>query len=441
LNRLFKKFLPALLFLLAGFPLLARDVEITVQDTDLGLPLEGAVIRSWDGTQYVCDRNGKAVVAVPDDRQVLVQAAYPGYESGRFVITTETTAYTVGLRLSGIMENKELVVEAPRPGSSETRTGRSVAVTGRDIAQTGEIGIIEDVMSSIKLLPGVGYAGTFNAFPSIRGGDPGDMTASLNGFYIMHPYHWGGGFSIFDPRMVQSAQLSHGVFSTRYGHTISGLLDISSKKPDPNDLEFELGMNTSAANFNLSVPFAGKGGVLLMGRVTYYDPLVWAVKQLSGTFDVLEPANAIEVAPYIRSGTVTGNYRFTDNLELQAFGFWGMDGVGLNYENSGTSSGLKSDTLMDFDWTNYQGLFSTGLLWNPHRDMLLKFTAGAGYEKAEIGADMKFDIYERKFTDEFNDKYGGILSGHPGYTDPYSIYTATKVQDTIATYNAQVRLD
>jgi len=421
---------------MAALPLFARDVEITVRDTELGLPLEGAVIRSWDGKQYTCDRNGKATVAVPDDRQVLIQAAYPGYESGRLAITTDVNKFTLGLRLSGIMENKELVIEAAKPGSSETKTGRSVAISGRDIAQTSEIGVIEDVMKSIKLLPGVGYAGLFNAHPSIRGGDPGDMTASLDGFYIMNPYHWGGGFSIFDPRMVQSAQLSHGVFSTRYGHTISGILDITSKKPSSTEMEFELGASTSAANFNFSIPLAGKGGLLFMGRTTFYDPIVWLMKQLSSSVERLEPVNAIRVAPYIRSGTVTGNYRFSDNLELQATGFWGMDGAGATYENTSVSRELNSDSGLNFDWTNYQGFFTTGLSWNPHSDMLLKFTVGAGYEDAEIDGNMQFNIHQKSFSSDFQDKYKAL-----GNLKPYEFNTESKIKDSNAIYNAQGRID
>jgi hypothetical protein len=438
LSRLF--IFIAMCFLLAVSPLFARDVEITVHDIELSLPLEGAVIRSWHGKQYICDRNGKSVVAVPDDRQVLIEAAYPGYESGRLLITTETATFTLGLRLSGIMESKELVFEAAKSGSSETKTGRSITISGRDIAQTGEIGIVEDVMKSIKLLPGVGYAGVFNAHPSIRGGDPGDMAASLNGFYIMNPYHWGGGFSIFDPRMVQSAQLSHGVFSSRYGHTISGLLDITAKKPSSKEMEFELGINTSAANFNFSLPFAGKGGLLFMGRTTYYDPIVWLMKQLSGTVKSLDPVNSIRVAPYIRSGTITGNYRFSDNLELQATGFWGMDGVGVTYENSSVSKDLNSDSGINFDWTNYQGFFTAGLSWNPHSDMLLKFSGGAGYEKAVIDGDYQFNVHKKAFSDYFKIRYPE-LANRTNKFEPYEFNSGINIKDSAAIYNGQLRID
>jgi hypothetical protein len=435
--------IPAVLLLLLVFPAFARDVEILLEDTELGLPLEGAVIRSWDGKQYICDQNGKALVSVPDDRRVVVQAAYPGYGNGRLVITPETNTYTLGLRLSGVMQGKELVVEAAQPGTSETKTGRSVALSGREIAQTAEIGIIEDVMSSVKLLPGVGYAGLFNNQPSIRGGDPGDMSASLDGFYIMNPYYWGGSFSIFDPRMVQSAQLSHGVFSTRYGHTISGLLDVTSKKPSPAETEFELGVSTSTANFNLSLPFEGKGGILFMGRTTYYDPVIWMYKQVAKIYEEFEAVNAIKTAPYIRSGTITGNYRFLHNLELQATGFWGMDGVGVNYENITRTNDLKSDSYMQFDYTNYQGFITSALSWNPRNDMLLKLTAGTGYTEADIDGDIRDIIYEKSFKETSGNRlwYNTLKDASGIFKDQYDTKDKIIIKESDTEFNVQGRVD
>ena len=81
-------------------PLFARDIEIVVVDAELGLPLEGAIILSWDGREHICNEDGIAVIAVPDDRQVIIQASYPGYETGRFVITTQTGNFILELMLS-----------------------------------------------------------------------------------------------------------------------------------------------------------------------------------------------------------------------------------------------------------------------------------------------------------------------------------------------------
>ncbi|MDR3114717.1 MAG: TonB-dependent receptor plug domain-containing protein [Treponema sp.] len=395
-----------LLLVIGLIPLSARDIEITVEDADLALPLEGARIRSWDGQEYTCDEEGKVRIPVPDDRQVVLQVTYPGYENSRLLIPPGENRFTLLLHLSGILENQELVIEASRPGVSETRSGRSVAISDQDLSRTAEIGIIEDVMTSIKLLPGVGYAGMFNAMPSIRGGTPGDLTAVLDGFYIEQPYHWGGGVSIFDPRMVQSAQLSHGVFSSRYGHTISGLLEVTSKQPSATETELELGLSSSAANLNLSVPLWGKGGVMVMGKLTYWDPFVWAVKPF------VEEVRYITTAPYIRSGALSAHYRFTPDMEGTLNGFVGGDGMEAYYQNESEAAGLISKNDMRFSWDNKLGFLIMGLTLNPLPSMVLKATAGGGFHSADLDARMQNDV-QVPYSPGFQDRFGPFLQ--PSY--------------------------
>jgi hypothetical protein len=388
-----KKIIIFLLFILPLTLLYSRDVEIIVEDADLAIPLEGASIRSWDGTVYYCDDDGKIVLTVPDDRQVTIRASYPGYENGVLNIPVNGTHFSLGLYLSGVLVGRELLIEAQRPGVSETRSGRSVAISGEALERSSQIGIIEDVMTSIKLLPGVGYSGMFNALPSIRGGNPGDMTAALDGYYVEFPYYWGGGFSIFDPNMVASAQLSHGVFSVRYGHTISGLLEVTSKKADTVSAALELGISTSAVNLNVSLPLGNKGGLMIMGRITYWDPFIWAVQQLSKVIDneQLAQVNAVSTAPYIRSSQINANYRFNADLEWTGTAFIGTDGVGANYRNKINRSRINYESDMLFNWDNLQTFFITGLSYNPQASMLLKATAGAGLIIANVDAKIDYD--------------------------------------------------
>ncbi|MCL2137942.1 MAG: hypothetical protein FWH41_00245 [Treponema sp.] len=427
-------------------PLFARDIKIIIEDAELGLPLEGAVIRSWDGSQHICNEDGIAVISVPDDRQVVIQASYPGYETGRLVITTQAGNFNLGLLLSGILESRELVVEASRYAENETRTGRSVAVSGQAIGQTAEIGGVEDAIASVKLLPGVIFTEFADAQPSIRGGEPEDVSASLDGFYIDFPYYWGGAFSIFDPRMVESAQLSHGVFSSRHGKTISGLIDITSKKPSPTETEFELGISASALSLNLSFPLMGRGGILFMGRVTYIDPIVLLARQAANIPEFPEDLagliNSIKTAPFIRSGTVTGNYRFTDRLELQATAFFGADGVGIKNENSFSTDGFNSNEKMFFDYTHYQGFLTTSLLLSFRNDMLVKFSAGAGFQDRVFEEDVNFNIYEKYYSQIFKDK-NGVLNdlGLVDFDAPYNITANTISASSEIVTNIQERID
>jgi hypothetical protein len=412
--------------------LFARDVEITVEDADLGIALEGAVIRAGDGAEYLCDEAGKALLPVPDGSRTVVGIRYPGYEPGRFVIPPEGGSFTVPLRLGGVMENRELVIEAQRPGTSETRAGRSVAISGKALARTAETGLVEDVMTSIKLLPGVGYSGFFNALPSIRGGEPSDLTAVFDGFYIERPYHWGGGVSIFNPKMVESAKLSHGVFSVRYGHTISGLLEVSSKKADSGEAELELGVSTSAANLSLSYPLK-KGGIMVMGRASYWDPFVLIAKQF------VKEVRYVRVAPYIRSGAFSSYYRFRSDLEWTASGFFGSDGIGVAYENETSEATMTSLRNLRFDWANKLGFFITGLTVNPVNTMVIKTSLGAGFLQSELDG-ARISIVRVAYSPEFLNEWGDELGGAAFYQVPGEDEHFHSV-NTIMNYQGRADLD
>jgi hypothetical protein len=435
------KFIVLLIFLPAV--LYARDIAITVEDEELGLPLEGAVISLRGGQQFVCDEDGRAQINLADDRQQTVQISYPGYDTKRLVIPPAGAGIdhiTAFLRLSGVMQGRELVLEAQRPETSETKSGRSVAISERELERTAEIGIIEDVMKSVKLLPGVGYTGMFGAMPSIRGGDPGDLMAVFDGFYLERSYHWVGAVSIFDPKMVSSARLSHGVFSSRYGHTISGLLEVTSKSPSSAETEMEVGVSTSATSVNLSYPLNGKGGILFMGKVTYWDTLVWAAQGLSRVVEneTLDMVNSVSTAPYIRSAALSANYRLSPDLEWRLNFFFGSDGVGGEFHNAYNDEGLKGSVDVYADYNNYQGFLISGLTASPLSTLAIRFTGGVGFTETKTD-----DLFANRVTAHYNkdfiDSFPSLgLSADTTYTTPER-NVILELENTI--YNVQGRAD
>jgi len=192
-----------------------------------------------------------------------------------------------------------------------------------------------------------------------------------------------------------------------------------------------------------------------MGRITYYDPIIWGAKQLAKgigkmsqkakdlfQYEQLQMVNAIETAPYIRSATLTGNYRFTDTLEFKATGFWGMDGIGVKYETITHESELDSETVMHFIWTNYQGFLSSGLSWNPRNDMLLKLTMGAGYEQMKMDGDIQYNIANKYFSPAFADSdLFDFLQSMGKLSNPYKFDNAMTAEQDGLIVNAQGRLD
>jgi hypothetical protein len=450
------RYLTILLVFFCIFPaiLYARDIEITVEDEELEMPLEGAVVTLRGGQEFVCDEDGIARVNLPDERQAIVQVTYPGYDTQRLTIppggnTGGVEKFTVSLRLGGVMMGRELVVEAERPETSETKSGRSVAISERELARTAEIGIIEDVMSAVKLLPGVGYTGMFGAMPSIRGGDPGDLMASFDGFYLERPYHWIGAVSIFDPKMVSSARLSHGVFSSRYGHTTSGLLEVSSKSPSSTEVELETAIGSSAASINLSYPLNGKGGVLFMGKVTYWDTFVWAAQGLSHVIEdeVLNSVNSISTSPYIRSAALAANYRFTADLEGRLNFFFGSDGVGAKAATDygdGDIPGyedIEGFINVNADYNNYQGFLIAGITASPSPVLALKATGGVGFIKTITDDTVRNNVkvnYNDDFIALFPAPIAMGLKAKGYYTAP-DISMDISMDHTI--FNAQARVD
>jgi hypothetical protein len=443
----------SLFFLFFSAILFARDIEVTVEDEDLLLPLEGAVVSLRGGAQFICNEDGVARVTLPDDRQTIITVSYPGYDAMRMTIpsaeTARTAKFSAKLRLGGIMTSQELVIEAARPETSETKSGRSVAISERELSRTAEIGIVEDVMNSVKLLPGVGYTGMFNAMPSIRGGDPGDLMAALDGFYLERPYHWMGSISIFDPKMISAARLSHGVFSVRYGHTISGLLEVTSKTASGGETEMEAAIGSSATSINLSLPLWGKGGILLMGKVTYWDTLVLAAQGLSKVVEdeTLDLMNSISTSPYIRSAAVSMNYRFTPSTEWRLNAFFGSDGVGAEvnmdysqYADEGISGIMEAKA----DYNNYQGFLITGFNTSPLPTLSLRFTGGFGFIETLTEDNVKNRVtvhYNQDFLNKYpilkTPLFGSLTTAHT-YTAP-NVNVDLFLENTI--FNTQLRTD
>lgn len=384
-------FYPCLCFFAAAASLFARDIIFVIQDSGFEMPLEGAVVRFADGREFVSGVDGTVRFYVPDSQTINVSVSYPGYKAERVTINAQSSGrILIKLRTESFLENKELIftVEKERE-QAVVETGRSVTIGGKELARTAKVGFIEDVMTSVKLLPGVGYSGMFNAMPSIRGGEPGDLVAALDGFYIENAYFWGGGISIFDPRMVESAKLSHGIFSSRYGHTISGLLEITSKKPSATEIELELGISSSAFNLNLSIPLR-RGGIMVMGKVTYWGGYVALLKALADVTDIeeLDAIYAITTVPYIRAAAFSGNYQLTSNSEISLNGFIGGDGMGADYKNRVTFIGGGQDVNLTFDWDNLQGFLIAGGRFNPKNEMLIKSSIGAGFRTVLLAGDI-----------------------------------------------------
>ena len=388
--------------------LYAGEIQVSVTDRDLEFPLEGTMIQliGEDAPLYT-GPDGKVSIQLPADRQrSVLLISYPGYESVRLPVSPSEVEIEIVMVLAGFIEGEELVVERTAPGETEEETGVSVVMEKEEMDTTANIGLVEDVMSSIKTLPGVGYTSGWDAQPSIRGGYPEEMAAILDGFYVSYPFHWGGAYSIFNPNMVETAKLSHGIYSARYGRALSGILDITTKSPDEPEFRLDGSLSTTSADLFIQTPLGASSGLFMGGKVTYLD-----------TARLLYPDEVKDITtlPYIRDFYAKWQYAPGSSIDFYLNGFVGSDGVGMDSSLT-DDDGLTTDVSFDYDYINT--FLAGGMHWSPTEEWYIDALVGVNWNLMHMEFAMA-NSGTRSYSSAFLETYGDLFNLSEG--DFYTI--------------------
>ena len=398
-----KKFLFLVLFLPAlSF---AGDLRVSVVDKDLDFALEGAKI-SYGNEVILTDEEGKALLHLPDSvKEGSITVSYPGYSQTSVKFKEGDEEIEVGLSISSVIEGKELVVNRAAPERKEEKTGVSTVMTKEEMHTTANIGIAEDCMASIRTLPGVSYSGAWGSEPSVRGGEPRELGCLLDGMYLLFPYHWGGGVSVFNPAMVDSITLSNGVFSAKYGRASSGLLEATTIKPDYEKFHANIGTSTTCADAFFQIPFGKNvGGMLIGTHLSYLDLVVWGAKNLG-----VEDVKKIDRVPYIRDFFVKTNFTPVPELDISILGFFGSDGLSIDMDEE--KKNIKTRTKMDYDI--YQALAGVNVKYLANEKVMLHWLLSYNGMFEDLKLSQK-ESGKVKYNDAFVKKYSSV---YPGVTN------------------------
>lgn len=388
-----------LLLLIASLhPLTAEELHISVYDRDLDIPLEGVlVLETTTGTGGLTDIAGEITLHVdlPAPRAIL-SLSLIGYEPVRTMTTNLSEPLRIPLVIQGILEAEELVIEAERIGRTDDEAGVSVVVERDFIKASAMIGIVEDVMTTVKLLPGVSYSGSFNNNLSVRGGEPNGLTHVIDGFVVKYPYHWGGGVSIFNPHIIESVKLSAGIFPVMYGQATSGLMEVSTVNPSQG-LRWEFAQSTSTLEGYAQIPFGETAGLFVGTRLTNYD-LVFA---MTGQF-LEEQGVTFSRIPFIYDGYAKFLLRPEERTELSMNMFVGTDGIGMQAIEQDIDLTSEIQNTFDFRWINTSAFASLNAQHLFGDNLLLK--ANGGYEYIDNIVDGNFTergtrVYSNDFVD------------------------------------------
>jgi TonB family protein len=135
-------------------------------------------------------------------------------------------------------------------------------------------GTFGDPLKILQDLPGVSRSPFDIGLLVIRGADPQDSQAYIDGITIPQIYHLGGGPAVISPELVQTLNFYPGGQGARYGHGIGGVVDIDTRRLVPDRLHALVDINVAFGQTFLQVPIGDNWVVAVAGRRSYFDLII-----------------------------------------------------------------------------------------------------------------------------------------------------------------------
>lgn len=260
----------------------------------------------------------------------------------------------------------EIKVEADRQAQNDLRTSM-VNISPKGVKMLP--GAIEDVLRSLRSLPGVSSPHDFTSQLVIRGSGPDQNLIIMDDVEIFNPYRLYGLVSMFNPETVNDITLMTGGFPSMYGDRLSAVLDVKNKE-GARDRTFSAITNVNIANANLI--FEGKnplkipGSWLISTRRTYYDLILGPFAKSAGLITEDSSFPSFEDLQFRLTFGNFGRHKFFIN------GIFSRDGVAIipgkdrdNPDSVQVNDVTKNDVI-SASWHYMQGanfLSRTTLSW------------------------------------------------------------------------------
>jgi len=131
-----------------------------------------------------------------------------------------------------------------------------------------------DILSSIKMLPGVSAVGEGTRGFNVRGGGIDQNLVLLDEAPVYNSSHLFGFFSVFNPDAVKDLKLIKGGIPAQYGGRLSSILDVRMKEGNKKRFEGSGGVGLIFSRLTLEAPLAkDKASFVVAARRSYIDIL------------------------------------------------------------------------------------------------------------------------------------------------------------------------
>lgn len=298
-----------MLLMLCGADAAGQSALVTisgqVKDGNTGAPLAGVNVSILNASRATStDTHGNYVLTVkPGNHNILYSSV--GYTTLIKKVRVSGTEPLIHVNValdSSIYMLSDVTVQANRESGSQTLD----TLKAMDIQNMPTL--FSNVLSSIKILPGVTSNNELSSTYNVRGGNFDENLIYLNGYEIFQPYLLQQGIeqsqSIVNENMVNTMEFYHGAFPVHFGDKMSSVLAVKYQ----NEERSTLGGEVHADLFNMGLTMHDKTGNLSWragGRYSY--PTLFE--------NTLQTAGAYK--PRYNDFQLLGSYSLPDNGEIQ----------------------------------------------------------------------------------------------------------------------------
>lgn len=145
-------------------------------------------------------------------------------------------------------------------------------------------GVQGDPIKAVQSLSGVTSTGDTTGELFIYGSKPEESLTTINHLPIGYLFHMGGLHSVIAPEAIEQIDAYLAGFDATYGNAMGGVINVTPKYPDEKFSGYgHMGIYDSSAGVN--VPLSENVSFFLGARRSYFDLLLNAVGQATGTLD------------------------------------------------------------------------------------------------------------------------------------------------------------
>ncbi|GGZ85610.1 TonB-dependent receptor [Algibacter mikhailovii] len=240
-------------------------------------PLPDIVIVASNGANAITDNEGKYSLELPVGVNFIETKSLGIQDSKRRVVIYDDGALNFVLNES-VEQLDELVIQANVDRNVKQAV---IGVSQIKIEEIKNMPLIlgeRDILKVATTLPGITTAGEGSSGYNVRGGKTDQNLILLDDGVIYNPSHFFGIFSAINPFTSGEANIYKGSIPAQYGGRLSSVIDIKTKKPNPEKFGGEVSIGPVTGNVTLDIPIIKeKSSLLIGGRGTYSD---WILKSL-----------------------------------------------------------------------------------------------------------------------------------------------------------------